>query len=76
MNLRKNQTAKGVFNRRSFCAVAGAAAAAALAGARAEAESGLAGEDAPGVKLQTGNGEWTYEVVAGWGRLPAGRQMW
>jgi len=72
MNLRKNQTAKGVFNRRSFCAVAGAAAAAALAGARAEAESGLAGEDAPGVKLQTGNGEWTYEVVAGWGRLPAG----
>ena len=24
------------------------------------------------MKVQTGNGEWTYEVVSGWGQLPAG----
>jgi hypothetical protein len=72
MNRSENRTANGVFNRRSFCAVAGAAAVAALAGARAKAEPALAAEDAPGAKLQTGNGEWTYEVVSGWGRLPSG----
>jgi len=26
----------------------------------------------PGKVLMTGNGEWTYEVVPGWGALPAG----
>ncbi len=72
MNRKENQTANGIFNRRSFCAVAGAAAVGAFAGAPAEAETGLAGDDAAGARLQTGNGEWTYEVVAGWGQLPAG----
>jgi hypothetical protein len=28
--------------------------------------------DATGKVLMTGNGEWTYEVVSGWGALPAG----
>lgn len=72
MNLKDHQTASGVFDRRTFCAVAGAAALPALLNPRPQAERGLAAEDAASTRLQTGNGEWTYEVVPGWGRLPAG----
>ena len=56
------------FNRRAFISAAGIAAAvpaiSPLASAAAE------GSTAPSVV--TGNGEWTYEVVPGWGSLPSG----
>jgi hypothetical protein len=67
-----NQAAAGRFDRRRFCTVTGATALAAFVSARASAELGVAdGEPGP-VEVQTGNGEWTYRVVPGWGRLPAG----
>lgn len=62
----------GEFNRRRFCAVTGVAALATLAASNAGTAVAESLEDAAGLRLQTGNGEWTYEVVSGWGRLPAG----
>jgi hypothetical protein len=59
------------FNRRRFCAVTGIAALATLASTSATAEAGEP-QNAASQKIQTGNGEWTYEVVQGWGQLPAG----
>lgn len=55
-------------NRRAFMSVATIAAG-------APAMSTLAASEAsrtPLPSVLTGNGEWTYEVVAGWGSLPAG----
>ena len=56
-------------NRRSFLAAAGTLA---LAGRVARA--GPAGEDEEGIRKEflTGNGEWTYRVVQGWGALTGG----
>jgi hypothetical protein len=54
-----------------FCVVSGVAALATLAAQRAKAEA-IVSENAANQKIQTGNGEWTYEVVTGWGQLPAG----
>jgi len=70
-----NETLKlnnpGVFSRRQFGAIAGAAALAALASPQAEAHSAPVSNSAAPV-MQTGNGEWTYQVAQGWGKLPAG----
>jgi hypothetical protein len=60
------------FDRRKFCAASTFAALATLAGTRANAAAGTANANATAVQMQTGNGEWTYDVVAGWGQLPAG----
>ena len=69
---KQNQTVAGRFDRRQFCAATGATALAALVSTRARAEVGLA-DGGPGqVEMQTGNGEWTYRVVPGWGQLPEG----
>ena len=72
MNRTRNQAAAGVFDRRHFCTVTGATVLAALAGKGADAEVCHAGESTAGVTMQTGNGQWTYQVVSGWGQLPAG----
>src|SRR6202012_2212263 len=45
---------------------------ASLAATRLNAESGPSNTGEPAVKMQTGNGEWTYEIVPGWGHLPDG----
>ena len=70
--MNRTQTESEVFDRRKFCAVSGVAALATLAGTRAKAEARVPAEDAASVTMRTGNGEWTYEVVPGWGQLPAG----
>jgi hypothetical protein len=66
------QTQASVIDRRTFLAVGGAAALAALAVPRANAEP-FAAQTEANKKTQTGNGEWTYEVIPGWGHLPAGK---
>ena len=56
------------FNRRTFMSLAGIAAAEpamSLLGSAETRSSALP-------EVQTGNGEWTYEVVRGWGLLPPG----
>ncbi|MGA2046710.1 MAG: hypothetical protein ABSG96_03415 [Terracidiphilus sp.] len=63
------------FDRRLFCAATGIAALAAFTGMRTEAETGIAVENEPSVRMRTGNGEWTYDVVPGWGQLPAGKSF-
>jgi hypothetical protein len=67
------QAAAGGLDRRSFFALTGATAVTAMMGARAEAEAGVMGDHQGGAAMQTGNGEWTYQVVQGWGALPAGK---
>jgi len=56
------------FNRRTFMSVAGIAAAEPAVSTLLPAETRTSA--LPGVL--TGNGEWTYEVVPGWGPLPSG----
>jgi len=56
------------FNRRTFMSVAGIAA---TEPAMSALLSAVTRTPALPVVL-TGNGEWTYEVVPGWGSLPAG----
>jgi hypothetical protein len=65
------RTAESV-DRRSFCAVTGVVALAALVVPRAGAVTPSTGENPTGGKIQTGNGEWSYEVASGWGQLPTG----
>src|SRR5690349_17483436 len=56
------------FDRRTFMNVAGIAAAASATPRLASAEK----KNSSLPTVLTGNGEWTYEVVPGWGSLPAG----
>lgn len=57
-------------SRRAFLASACAAALASATPAAAHAEEAVSGAQAAPEILLTGNGEWTYKVVAGWGMLP------
>src|SRR5579859_6912303 len=54
-------------NRRNFMSVAGIAA-----GAPAISATAAAHDLASPPTVLTGNGEWTYQVVPGWGTLPSG----
>ena len=60
------------FSRRKFSIAAGAASIAALTSSFASAEASTPESDSTRSALQTGNGEWTYQVAQGWGPLPAG----
>jgi hypothetical protein len=66
-----NQSAAGAIDRRQFCTVAGAAALIPLMSPPAEADPERENRQSQSNVL-TGNGEWTYRVVPGWGQLPAG----
>lgn len=56
------------FNRRTFMSLAGIAAAEPAMSLLGSAETRTSALP----EVHTGNGEWTYEVVRGWGSLPAG----
>jgi hypothetical protein len=53
--------------RRDFCAITGMAAVGSLMGSKARAET-----NSQETLMKTGNGEWTYQIVPGWGQLPPG----
>ena len=53
--------------RREFFAATGMTALASLIGSKAEAQT-----TAQETSMKTGNGEWTYQIVSGWGQLPQG----
>jgi len=59
--------------RRGFLATAGLAAAGSLWPARANAEMAPTVPMAEDARLRTGNGEWTFDLVPGWGHLPEGK---
>lgn len=59
-------------SRRVFLTSAGATVLSAAAPASAHSSEKEAEMQAPPQLLITGNGEWTYEVVAGWGALGPG----
>ncbi len=62
-------------NRRSFFASAGAVVLGGLAPHATWAKT--TNEDGTGMQREifTGNGEWTYRIVSGWGALPAGKSF-
>ncbi len=72
MNKSKSQPESEILDRRRFCAVAGVATLAAMTSPRMPAEESKPVENFGGIRMQTGNGEWTYEVAPGWGQLPTG----
>jgi hypothetical protein len=59
--------------RREFCAMTSLAALSGLLGAKAHAKTSPGETSLNSSQLQTGNGEWTYQVVPQWGQLPAGK---
>jgi hypothetical protein len=66
-------------SRRAFSSMATFSALALAAGDAGRAEeidvqATPAADKANELRLRTGNGAWTYEVVPHWGQLPAGRQ--
>ena len=68
----EHRSANGLIDRRTFCAAVGATALRALVPQSAVAEPANDQGDSAQPESITGNGEWTYKVSAGWGRLPAG----
>ena len=62
----------GAFDRRRFCIVSAVSALSTFNVPRAAGADAEHHESETGARLQTGNGEWTYEVVPDWGHLPAG----
>lgn len=71
MNRLSKQPAAKAIDRRRFCTVAGAAALLPLLSSPAEAVPESEGSQSQAGVL-TGNGEWCYRVVPGWGQLPEG----
>jgi hypothetical protein len=69
---KEHRPANAIVDRRTFSAAAGAMALAALAPYPADAEPAIDEGNSAQPELTTGNGEWTYKVSPGWGRLPAG----
>jgi len=60
-------------NRRQFCTATAASALTALALSPADAGAANSATSADSIQLRTGNGEWTYDVVPHWGKLPQGQ---
>jgi len=72
MKIGEPQTNPLGLDRRRFVAFSGAAALAALSGSAEEAKAATGMGKSAEATIRTGNGDWTYEVVPGWGRLPEG----
>jgi len=72
MELESKNTSRETMSRRAFGGAAAASAVMAFAGGALpiRAESSTKTESS---QYRTGNGEWTYDVVPGWGKLPAGK---
>jgi len=73
MTFKVHRNAPGSIDRRRFVSLSGIGGLAALTmPGSVPAAAATTGTDA---MLQTGNGEWIYQVVSGWGALPAGRSF-
>ena len=72
MNKPAGQEVTHIFDRRKFFTATGATALVTLAGERVEAEASVPACEVGKQEVRTGNGSWTYRVVAGWGQLPEG----
>jgi hypothetical protein len=70
-----DRTPQRSLDRRSFLGAAGIAGMTSLIGASPQAYAETEDAGGPNRQLQTGNGEWTYQVVPGWGRLPEGESF-
>lgn len=75
MNPMEKTSRKGNINRRSFFASASAVAVGTFA--LRETAAATTSEDRNGMQkdVLTGNGEWSYRIVNGWGALPDGKSF-
>jgi hypothetical protein len=73
--MNKTTSSSQALSRRKFVATAGAASIAALASSGAYCESSNPQSESTRPAMQTGNGEWTYQILQGWGHLPAGKEF-
>lgn len=64
-----------IFDRRRFCAITGVAALGTLLDHKSQADTSAEEHSLQATQLQTGNGEWTYQVVPHWGQLPEGKEF-
>ena len=71
MTRAENRDRDGELSRRRFLGAASLTALSVLAPSTLEAETGNNCNQVRGATM-TGNGEWTYRVVPGWGALPTG----
>jgi hypothetical protein len=67
--------AKNEINRRRFLGAAGVTALLTPLALQAKPETTQGDGKDMQAEFLTGNGEWTYRVIAGWGNLPAGTQF-
>lgn len=72
MNQNQKVNEESSMSRRGFVAVGGATVLAALTPSTAGAQTASASAKGACPELRTGNGEWTFDVVANWGKPPAG----
>ena len=70
--MNENQNMAGGLSRRRFVGTAGMATLAAAVPTQSRAQTNSADCQGSRTAITTGNGEWTYTVVPGWGKLPAG----
>lgn len=75
MNDSRTHSETRSMNRRKFFAAAGATTLATLGLREAEPETTGESEKEMHTEILTGNGEWTYRVMTGWGRLPHGTEF-
>ena len=73
MNLIRKASGNDKMSRRKFFWSAGAAGVAAASPSRAQSESMHEDGSEMQKEILTGNGEWSYRIVNGWGGLPAGK---
>jgi hypothetical protein len=70
-----HQVAKKEINRRRFLGAAGVTALFTPMALQADPEPTHGDGKEMQAEFLTGNGEWTYRVITGWGKLPAGTQF-
>ena len=75
MNPMEKTSRKGNIKRRSFFASAGAMVVGAFALRGTAAATTSEDRNAMQKDVLTGNGEWTYRIVNGWGALPGGKSF-
>jgi outer membrane protein assembly factor BamB len=71
----KSSSSEHSLNRRTFVYSAGVSALAALAAGSSRLSAEAFGESTAPEIQSTGNGEWAYQRVSGWGQLPEGKKF-
>jgi hypothetical protein len=75
MNPELKTTTPTKLNRRAFNSAAAVSALVAFSGSTSAVQAETPMKSGSTSQYRTGNGEWTYDVVPQWGKLPPGKQF-